>query len=303
MFDRIIVPTDGSDGAWRGVMVGDRLAAQCGGVIELVHVFVDADDADVVKGGLEYRIGLESLVSAPLVTVLPLQHTVARTIAQYAAPTGGDQIVMSSSGHGRSAAFLGNVATDLIVEHAGPVVVVGPAATRPKRSLRGELVVAVDGSNVDEAVLGVAADWAPRLGQRPWVVTVVDRVAPLAVDGPGKASPRELAHRLSTATGHPVESDTLQGRRPAAAIVEFADSIDASLILLGTHERTGLARLAVGSVAAAVVRHARCPVVLADPAHPRVLSMTAATPVGSAARSRADGQSDAAQADHGRGVL
>jgi nucleotide-binding universal stress UspA family protein len=226
-----------------------------------------------------------------LVTVLPLQHTVARTIAQYATPTGGDQIVMSSSGHGRSAAFLGNVATDLIVEHAGPVVVVGPAATRPKRSLRGELVVAVDGSNVDEAVLGVAADWAPRLGQRPWVVTVVDRVAPPAVDVPGNASPRDLARRLATVTGHPAESDTLQGRRPAAAIVEFAESIDASLILLGTHERTGLARLAVGSVAAAVVRHARCPVVLADPAHPRVLSMADGTPV------------DAVQAHHGRGVV
>ena len=291
MFDRIIVPTDGSDGAWRGVIVGDRLGAQCGGVVELLHVFVDASDARVVKGGLEYRIGLESLVSAPLVTILPLQHTVARTIAEYVAPTGGDQIVMSSSGHGRSAAFLGNVATDLIVEHAGPVVVVGPAATRPKPSLRGELVVAVDGSSVDEAVLGVAADWAPLLGQRPWVVTVVDGVAPLAVDVPGNASPRELAHRLATATGHPVESDTLRARRPAPAIVEFADSIDASLILLGTHERTGLARLAVGSVAAAVVRHARCPVVLADPAHPRVVGMAAGTPV------------DAGQSHQGRGVL
>ena len=220
MFDRIIVPTDGSDGAWRGVIVGDRLAAQCGGVVELLHVFVDADDADVVKGGLEYRIGLESLVSAPLVTVLPLQHTVARTIAQHIAPTGGDQIVMSSSGHGRTAAFLGNVATDLIVEHAGPVVVVGPAVTRPKHSLRGELVVAVDGSSVDEAVLGVAADWAPCLSQRPWVVTVVDGDAPLGVDVPGNASPRELAQRLATATGHPVEFANLQGR-PAAAIAEF----------------------------------------------------------------------------------
>lgn len=151
------------------------------------------------------------------------------------------------------------VPIDLIVEHTGPVLVVGPAVTRPKHSLRGQLVVAVDGSSVDGAVLGVAADWAPRLGQQPWVITVIDNDVPNHDDVPDNASPREFAHRLATATGIPWGL-TPSGGRPVAAITNFSDSIDASLVLLGTHARTGLARLAVGSVAAAVVRHARCPV-------------------------------------------
>jgi universal stress protein A len=47
---------------------------------------------------------------------------------------------------------------------------------------------------------------------------------------------------------------------PATAIVETADNEDADLIVLGTHGRTGLTRLLMGSVAEAVVRRAKCPV-------------------------------------------
>lgn len=48
---------------------------------------------------------------------------------------------------------------------------------------------------------------------------------------------------------------------PALAITQFADSVDADLIVIGTHGRTGFSRMIMGSVAEAVVRHANCPVV------------------------------------------
>ena len=47
---------------------------------------------------------------------------------------------------------------------------------------------------------------------------------------------------------------------PATAIVETAEKEDADMIVLGTHGRTGLTRLLMGSVAEAVVRRANCPV-------------------------------------------
>lgn len=47
---------------------------------------------------------------------------------------------------------------------------------------------------------------------------------------------------------------------PATAIVEAASAQNADLIVLGTHGRTGLSRLLMGSVAEAVVRKAKCPV-------------------------------------------
>jgi nucleotide-binding universal stress UspA family protein len=52
---------------------------------------------------------------------------------------------------------------------------------------------------------------------------------------------------------------------PAEAITEFAESVDADLIVIGTHGRTGLNRMLMGSVAEAVVRHANRPVLTFKP--------------------------------------
>lgn len=57
----------------------------------------------------------------------------------------------------------------------------------------------------------------------------------------------------------PYEHHLVHGA-PAEAITEFADSVDADLIVIGTHGRTGLNRMLMGSVAEAVVRHANRPV-------------------------------------------
>jgi nucleotide-binding universal stress UspA family protein len=48
---------------------------------------------------------------------------------------------------------------------------------------------------------------------------------------------------------------------PAAEILRVAQRIGPDLIVMGTHGRTGLRRLLMGSVAAQVVRKAACPVV------------------------------------------
>lgn len=49
---------------------------------------------------------------------------------------------------------------------------------------------------------------------------------------------------------------------PAAEIVRIAEEEKADSIVLGTHGRTGLSRLLMGSVAEAVVRRAPCPVLV-----------------------------------------
>jgi nucleotide-binding universal stress UspA family protein len=58
------------------------------------------------------------------------------------------------------------------------------------------------------------------------------------------------------------------GGVPAREIVRAAEESKADLLVLGTHGRTGVARLFLGSVAAAVVATASCPVltVRAEPA-------------------------------------
>lgn len=49
---------------------------------------------------------------------------------------------------------------------------------------------------------------------------------------------------------------------PAAEIVRIAADEQAEMIVLGTHGRTGMTRLLMGSVAEAVVRRAPCPVLV-----------------------------------------
>jgi nucleotide-binding universal stress UspA family protein len=56
-------------------------------------------------------------------------------------------------------------------------------------------------------------------------------------------------------------------RRPASGIVDEAVASGASLIVVGSRGRTGLARLALGSTAEDIVRHAPCSV-LVVPLHP-----------------------------------
>jgi len=59
---------------------------------------------------------------------------------------------------------------------------------------------------------------------------------------------------------------------PASAIVEAAEEENVDLIVLGTHGRTGLTRLLMGSVAENVVRKAKCPVLTVK--HPSPLPST-----------------------------
>jgi universal stress protein A len=59
--------------------------------------------------------------------------------------------------------------------------------------------------------------------------------------------------------GVPVERRLVVGD-PATEILHLARDIDADMIVIGTHGRTGLGRLLMGSVAEQVVRRSECPV-------------------------------------------
>jgi nucleotide-binding universal stress UspA family protein len=62
----------------------------------------------------------------------------------------------------------------------------------------------------------------------------------------------------------------LEEGQPASVIVQVANDTRADLIVLGTHGRTGLSRVVMGSVAEQVVRRAGCAVVTVKLPFPRV---------------------------------
>ena len=69
-----------------------------------------------------------------------------------------------------------------------------------------------------------------------------------------------LAARLHE-SGVPVSTDLRYGD-VAEAILDYAEEVDADLIVMSTHGRTGVARWLLGSVANKIVQGAACPVLL-----------------------------------------
>ena len=72
------------------------------------------------------------------------------------------------------------------------------------------------------------------------------------------ANVREVMQEVDAA-GVTVNTDVIEGD-PVGAILDRATAWDADLIVMGTHGRTGLERLVVGSVTEKVLRKASCPV-------------------------------------------
>jgi nucleotide-binding universal stress UspA family protein len=116
-----------------------------------------------------------------------------------------------------------------------------------------EIVVATDFSPASEPALRVALDYARRLGARLHIIHVRWPGADPGPDGRLEA--------LASSAGVPVTTTALAGT-PASQIVEYARAHDATLIVIGTHGRTGVSRALIGSVAERVVRTAPCPVLV-----------------------------------------
>jgi len=123
------------------------------------------------------------------------------------------------------------------------------------------LLVATDGSRLGDA----AAYSAVRLvGKCSLPLTVVTVVAPDS--GPEtKSDSQAVVDRVKkAATKDQVEIDTLleEGRHPDEVIIETAKRKGADMIVVGSHGRTGLGRLLMGSVSERVIGKATCPVLV-----------------------------------------
>jgi nucleotide-binding universal stress UspA family protein len=87
------------------------------------------------------------------------------------------------------------------------------------------------------------------------------------VDGLLQEAPKEMQRRiesLQAAVPRRIVGHVRIGT-PARAIVQTAADIDADVIVVGTHQRRGLKKMVLGSVAAQVLQDAHCPLLVAIP--------------------------------------
>jgi len=193
------------------------------------------------------------------------------TIIQRAEQLDVAQIVVASRGaSGVGRLVLGSVA-ERVVRHAHcPVLVMRPgndtgpvlAATDLSDAALPAVEAAAQEARTRNLPLAVLHD----LDTVPWLASAM---APL---GPVPLAPApETIDKVRAAAAEVLDSAmrrigvegsqlvTTEGN-PVAAILRTAEARDASIIVVGTRGRTGLARLALGSVAESVIRHSHCSV-------------------------------------------
>ncbi|MEY4581849.1 MAG: hypothetical protein RL701_6552 [Pseudomonadota bacterium] len=137
-----------------------------------------------------------------------------------------------------------------------------------------KILVPVDFSAYADRALSVAADlarryeasvtvlhvWHPELFSLPESYQLHDPARLEAYPQQFEELLKKARHALQAAGVQEVESALAQGA-PVEEIVRFAQEGGFDLIAMGTHGRTGLSHVLLGSVAEQVVRNARCAVV------------------------------------------
>jgi nucleotide-binding universal stress UspA family protein len=271
MVQHLIVPTDGSDAAWRAADVAFDLARRCDATVEIVEFVSHDDDVEATTSRLAARLIQHDTADADVrYAAMVARGSVATALADLVTAQPDAIVVMASHGRGRSAALMGSVTEELLRLEFGPLLVVGPRCDHPdlsgRRDYSGPIIATVDGSAASESALALAVAWGIELRAEPWVVQVTGADS---TGADGAAYPARLARSLSQDSGHPVQFEVLHGSDVPTAISEFATSASASMIVATTHGRSGVSRFVTGSTAAGIVHHAPCPVLLLRPPHLR----------------------------------
>jgi hypothetical protein len=139
---------------------------------------------------------------------------------------------------------------------------------------RGEkILVAVDGSDFSDMAVDQAINLGGICNSQIFVISVVDlypeqmEVAPALVEKMSEEVRQHLdkAKKKVDQASIPCETIVHMGGKPHEFIVQEAKDKGIDLICMGTHGRSGLKRMLMGSVAQNVIGHAPCPVLVVPP--------------------------------------
>jgi nucleotide-binding universal stress UspA family protein len=138
------------------------------------------------------------------------------------------------------------------------------------------ILVPVDGSSTAQLAVEKAIGLAKAFGGRVTAIFVID---PYPFTGVGTDFAYGQAEYLSAATaeanaaiaaaktafegaGVSVETSVIEAHTAWRGVVQAAESVQADLIVMGSHGRSGLEKLVLGSVTQAVLSHTRLPVLV-----------------------------------------
>lgn len=299
MFDRILVPLDGSPLAEGALPYAITLAAASDASLTLLTVVqpmqlisdyyipydasLEAEQLAAAGGALDATADALRRAGARVTTAVTV-GSAADQILRYSEENGIEGIVMAT--HGRGGAFhwaFGSVARKVLTAATVPTLVVRaketaahPYAAAPWR----RILVPLDGSERAEAVLPLATDLAKRCGAAVTLARIVTFPGGIYFASPyapmvaaetfddemaqdreaAKTYLRTVADRLHAA-GVAVETVTQDGDA-TSRLLGLLDAQPFDLVVMATHGRTGIPRFVMGSVAERMIEASGTPVLL-----------------------------------------
>mgnify|MGYP000250465852 CR=1 FL=1 len=291
MYDSILIPTDGSEHAELAARHGLGLAERFDATVHVVGVVdvaaaagpfnaggVDSAFVDRLREEAESAVtGVEELSDADVT----LQSGVVRgepgdAIVEYIEDEGIDVVAMGTRGRRGLRRFVTGSVTEHVVRRAHvPVVTVRATDLAPVVDYE-QVLVTTDGSEHAEAAVDHAVAVADAYDATLHVLSVVDisSVAAGPTAGPpmdlldqfreqGVEATDRIAERARDA-GVEVVTEVREGF-PGPGLLDYADEAEIDLIAMGTHGRTGVDRLLLGSTTERTIRRAKVPVMSVHP--------------------------------------
>ena len=286
MYDTLLIPTDGSDRATHGARHGLRIAHACGATVHVLGVIdmsriddlldrLTGDRAGAIRQKRESAVEAVADVARDLgldVTTAVRRGSPHELLVEYAETHSIEFVAMGTRQPARlERPLLSGVTETMIRTSAAPVLTCrdhGQPAVSVEEGY-DDILIATRGGDGSEVAIEQTIEIAKRFDATVHALYVVDIRSMAAIKEEASLDP--LIEELKSDVTEPVAEraraagldavSTIRQGTPSQDIKEYAAEQDVGLIVLGTHARTDLGRLLVGSVAEQTIRTADRPVV------------------------------------------
>jgi nucleotide-binding universal stress UspA family protein len=285
MYERILIPTDGSDHAVRAAEHAMAIAREFDATVRVIGV-VDiqaaagpfnaggVDDAYVENVKSEARASIEAVeaLTDQRVETDVLEGTPVESIVDDAADFAADLIVMGTHGRTGVHRYVVGSVTERVVRLAdAPVLTARAGVEMGPAGDCDDVLIPTDGSEYATVAVDHGLAIAQQFDARVHAVSIVD-VGDLATrveyTPPTEALERVREERTDATeaiaerareAGLDVRTEVREGF-PAEDLIDYAGEEGIDLLAMGTHGRTGLNRFLLGSTTERIIRHADAPV-------------------------------------------
>lgn len=254
MYDRLLVPTDGSEIATKAGELAVSMADTFDAELHIISISQEAD-TDRATAAVEAVAELAAAADLePQTEVIQSRADVHEEIIGFAEDHDVDAIVMGTHGRtGLSRFLLGSVAMQTLRNSPIPVVTVHEETDL--EFAIDDILVPTDGSPSSEAAAEHAIELAKATGATIHALHV----------GENGGSPAQAVADMATEQGVENVVTVVRSGRPHLEIVGYISEEDCDVVVMGTHGRTGIRRYIIGSVAERAVRFSTVPVVAVRP--------------------------------------